>query len=114
MKRPAHYPDYPDVRLAELDLCVLGDAPIDALVVGAGPAGLTTAMYLVRFKRRVRVIHDGLSRALWVPKTHNAPGFPEGITGEALIVRMDDHARRYGADIQSGHIVSCTRDKARR
>jgi len=87
----------------------MADTPIDALVVGAGPAGLTAAMYLARFKRRVRVIHDGLSRALWVPKTRNVPGFPEGITGEALIARMDDHARRYGADIRSGHILSCTR-----
>lgn len=85
------------------------DAPIDALVVGAGPAGFTAAMYLARFKRSVRVVHDGRSRVLWVPRTRNVPGFPEGITGEALLARMDDHARRYGASIRDGHVLSCTR-----
>jgi len=82
----------------------------DALVIGAGPAGLTAAMYLARFKRRVRVVHDGLSRALWIPNTRNVPGFPDGINGKTLISRMEDHASRYGAEIGSGHVVSCVRE----
>lgn len=53
----------------------------EAVVIGAGPAGLTAALYLARYKRRVLVVHDEKSRALRIPKTHNAPGFPEGIAG---------------------------------
>src|SRR3546814_18340091 len=80
--------------------------PVDALVIGAGPAGLTAALYLTRFKRRVRVVHDGRSRALWVPSTRNVPGFPDGIVGKELNERMTDHARRYGAGIVSGRIAT--------
>ena len=83
--------------------------PADILVVGAGPAGLTAAMYLARFKRRVRVVHDGRSRALWVPRTRNVPGFPDGIVGKDLIERMIDHAQRYGADIGIGRVASLCR-----
>lgn len=84
--------------------------PSDILVVGAGPAGLTAALYLARFKRRVRVVHDGRSRTLWVPRTRNVPGFPEGIVGRDLIERMTDHAQRYGADITIGRVASLCRE----
>lgn len=83
--------------------------PIDALVIGAGPAGLTAALYLARFKRRVRVIHDGTARASWVPRSRNVPGFPDGIMGSELIERMTDHARRYGAEIASGRVAALER-----
>jgi thioredoxin reductase (NADPH) len=85
--------------------------PVDALVIGAGPAGLTAALYLTRFKRRVRVVHDGRSRALWVPRTRNVPGFPDGIVGKELIERMTDHARRYGAEIVSGRVATLDRER---
>lgn len=85
--------------------------PVDTLVIGAGPAGLTAAMYLTRFKRRVRVVHDGRSRALWVPRTRNIPGFPDGIVGKELIERMIDHARRYGAEIASGRVATLERER---
>jgi thioredoxin reductase (NADPH) len=87
-------------------------AAVDILVVGAGPAGLTAAMYLARFRRSVRIVHDGRSRALWVPRTLNVPGFPDGITGAELIERMTDHAHRYGSSITEGRVAAITRSGA--
>lgn len=76
------------------------------MVVGAGPAGLTAAIYLARFRRSFRVIDAGGSRAAWIPRSHNHPGFPGGISGKALLSRMRRQAEAYGADIQSGHVES--------
>ena len=88
-------------------------APIDILIVGAGPAGLTAGMYLARYRRDVRIVHDGRSRALWVPRSRNITGFPDGIVGADLIVRMSDHATRYGAEIVEGRVVEIARDEDR-
>jgi thioredoxin reductase (NADPH) len=54
----------------------------DAIVVGAGPAGLTVAVYLGRFRRQCSVLEDGQPRARWIPSSHNFPGFTAGIGGE--------------------------------
>ncbi|WP_411339447.1 NAD(P)/FAD-dependent oxidoreductase [Sphingopyxis sp. J-6] len=88
-------------------------SPIDILIVGAGPAGLTAGMYLARYRRKVRIAHDGRSRALWVPRSRNIPGFPDGIVGADLIARMSDHAARYGAEIVEGRVVEIARDEDR-
>jgi len=76
------------------------DEPLDCLIVGAGPAGLTAAIYLARFRRRFLVLHDGDPRAAWIPRSHNFPTYPEGITGEGLLERMTSQAERHGADIR--------------
>lgn len=76
----------------------------DIVVVGAGPAGLTAALYLARYHRHVLLVHDGKSRALRIPLTHNAPGFPEGINGIDLIQRMIGHAEKYGAVLREAPI----------
>jgi thioredoxin reductase (NADPH) len=87
-----------------------GDPPaLDVLIVGAGPAGLTAGMYLARYRRRVRIVHDGRSRALWVPRSRNVPGFPDGIVGSDLIARMSEHATRYGAAITEGRVLEIAR-----
>jgi thioredoxin reductase (NADPH) len=82
---------------------------IDVLIVGAGPAGLAAGLYLARYRRRVRIVHDGSSRALWVPRSRNVPGFPDGIIGADLIARMSDHATHYGAEIAAGKVVEIAR-----
>lgn len=76
----------------------------EVIVIGAGPAGLTAALYLARYRRDVLVLHDGKSRALRIPKTHNAPGFPEGIEGPELIARMTRHAAAFGARIEQAEV----------
>ncbi|MGL3822248.1 NAD(P)/FAD-dependent oxidoreductase [Sphingopyxis sp. R3-92] len=79
---------------------------LDALVIGAGPAGLAAALYLARYRRHVRVIHDGSSRLLWVPRSRNVPGFPDGIIGRDLVAKMSEHAELYGAEIEEGRVVA--------
>ena len=65
------------------------DAPLmDCVIVGAGPAGLAAALYLARFHRRIRVLDSGDARALRIPRSHNVPGFPDGIAGPELLARL--------------------------
>ena len=81
----------------------------EVIVIGAGPAGLAAALYLARYRRDVLVIHDGKSRALRIPKTHNAPGFPDGIEGPDLIDRMTRHAAEFGARIEEAKVMGIER-----
>lgn len=83
------------------------DEPIDCLVVGGGPAGLTAAIYLARFLRKVVVADAGGSRARWIPTSHNHSGFPGGIEGPSLLARMREQATHYGAvvrDLKIDHV----------
>ena len=75
---------------------------LDCLIIGAGPAGLTAAVYLARFRRRIALRDGGRSRASWIPRTRNYPGFPDGISGDELLARLRDQAARYGARVTRG------------
>ena len=82
-----------------------GDMIWDAVIVGGGPAGLTGAIYLGRFRRNVLVVESGQSRAWRIPRTHNHPGFPRGIEGPDLIARIHAQAEKYGAKFQEGVVT---------
>src|SRR3954470_5473529 len=82
---------------------------LDCLIVGAGPAGLTAAIYLARFHLRLKVIDAGNSRASLIPCTRNHAGFPDGISGVELIERMKAQARKYGAEIECGRVTRLDR-----
>lgn len=72
-------------------------APDDCIIIGAGPAGLTAAIYLARYHLSIRLFDSGTSRAAWIPCTHNHAGYPDGISGKELLARMQQQARKYGA-----------------
>lgn len=81
----------------------------DALIIGGGPAGLTAAIYLGRFRRRVLLVDDGRSRLGRIAVSHNHPGFPEGVAGKELLSRMRVQAERYGATFRSARIGDLSR-----
>jgi len=89
---------------------MIDPARLDCVVVGAGPGGATAAIYLGRFRRRCVVIDAGESRATWIPRTHNHPGFPYGIGGKTLLRRMHHQAGRYGARIVRGLVEAVAPD----
>lgn len=69
----------------------------DCIIVGAGPAGLTAAIYLARFHLSIRLFDCGSSRAALIPRTHNHAGYPEGVAGSELLRLMLVQAERFGA-----------------
>lgn len=78
------------------------DNPVDCLIVGAGPAGLIAAIYLARYRRSIKLIDAGSSRASLIPLSHNYPGFPDGISGNEILKRLRLQAQRYGVEITEG------------
>ena len=87
------------------------DKPLDCLIVGGGPAGLTAAIYLARFHLDILVVDAGKSRAGWIPCTHNHAGFPDGINGKELLERMRAQAQKYGAKIVKDRVTKVERDE---
>jgi thioredoxin reductase (NADPH) len=77
---------------------------MDCLVIGGGPAGLTAAIYLARFRRDFLVVDTAASRASWIPISHNHAGYPDGIAGKDLLARMRAQAEQYGAEVIRGRI----------
>ena len=79
-----------------------GAEPFDCVVVGGGPAGMSAAIYLARFRRRVALIDKGHSRASLIPRSHNHPGYPDGIRGGALLDRMRQQMHQFGVTAVQG------------
>ena len=80
----------------------------DCIIVGAGPAGLTAAIYLARFHLRIRLFDNGSSRAALIPRTNNHAGYPDGIPGFELLDLMRRQAERFGAVREGAHVDSIT------
>jgi thioredoxin reductase (NADPH) len=79
------------------------DAIIDCLIVGGGPAGLTAATYLGRYRRSVMLVDAGESRAALIPESHNYPGYA-GIAGRDLLKLLRRQAGDFGAELVDGRV----------
>ncbi|MBX4199565.1 FAD-dependent oxidoreductase [Candidatus Saccharibacteria bacterium] len=84
------------------------EAPHDLLIVGAGPAALSAAIYTSREDIATTLYEKGAIGGLaavtdWVD---NYPGFAEGIEGLKLSDAMKAQAERFGAKIELGEVMS--------
>ncbi len=70
----------------------------DVIVVGGGPAGLTTALYTTRLGHNTAVINRGGGRAAMMMDTHNVIGVPEEISGKEFLQTAVDQLEGYGTD----------------
>ena len=79
----------------------------DVVIIGAGPAGLSAAIYTSWLGLKTTVLESGISggRAYLAPKIENYPGFPEGIKGSELTEKMRMQAERFKAQLQSDEEV---------
>jgi thioredoxin reductase (NADPH) len=85
----------------------------DCAIVGAGPAGLLAATYLGRYRRSVRLLDGGRSRARYIPATFNCPGSPQGIAGPELLERLREQCARAGVRPESCRVTRVVRDGER-
>lgn len=76
----------------------------DAVIIGAGPAGLTAATYLARFRRDALVINGGPPRASWIPESHNTPGFSRGVSGPQLLALLHEQAAQFGVEMRPARV----------
>jgi len=84
----------------------------DLIIVGGGPAGLTTAIYAARENLETLIIDaKGLGGQAGVTeRLDNYPGFPDGIGGAALADRIVRQAQRYGVEMLQALSVTSIED----
>jgi thioredoxin reductase (NADPH) len=83
----------------------------ECVIVGSGPAGLSAAVYMGRFRRRTLVLDCGDGRWSYGQVNHNYLGFPAGVSAVRLRDLGRAQARRFGVAFEDAE-VTAVRDEA--
>ena len=84
----------------------------EVIIIGGGPAGLTSALYASRARLSTLMIENALfgGQMTTTELIENYPGFPQGVTGEELSRLMEEQAKRFGAETVNQEIVEVKLD----
>lgn len=84
------------------------DKVYDVIIIGSGPAGLTTAIYTTRANFKTLIIAGTKwgGQLMLTTLVENFPGFPDGIQGPDLMTAMRKQAEHHGAEIVDTDFVS--------
>lgn len=80
---------------------------VDVAIIGAGPAGLTAAIYASRAGMKT-LIFEQMTPGGQITSTHkleNYPGFPGGIAGSDFSLALKEQAESFGAELRSEKIL---------
>ena len=85
----------------------------DVVIIGAGPAGLSSAIYTARARLKTLVLEKGAvgGQAILTDRIENYPGFPDGIIPFELVDRMKKQAEKFGAEIKIDEVKRINKDK---
>jgi len=80
----------------------------DLVIIGGGPAGITAGIYAARAQLKTLLLEKAApgGQILVSDWIENYPGFPEGISGADLMMKMADQVKRFGVSIDSGEVKS--------
>jgi len=84
----------------------------EVVIIGAGPSGVACAVQLARQGRSVMVVEKGSIGGLVrnAGLVENLPGFPAGITGLELAMKLGEHLAASGARIVNDEVKALQRD----
>jgi thioredoxin reductase (NADPH) len=84
----------------------------DLIIIGAGGAGLSAAQYGARGNLRTLVLEEVSSggQALLIEGLENYPGFSDPINGYDFTQKMEEQARKFGAEFENAAVTSITRE----
>ncbi|MCF8109969.1 MAG: thioredoxin-disulfide reductase [Desulfobacteraceae bacterium] len=79
----------------------------DLIIIGAGPAGLSAAIYAARARLSVLVLEEAApgGQILVTDWIENYPGFPEGLSGADLMMKISEQAQRFDAEIVTEEVL---------
>ena len=84
------------------------ESDYDVVILGAGAAGLSAGLYTTRAMLRTMILEQlgPGGQLLITDEIDNYPGFPEGVKGQELAVRMEQQTARFGAETEYTEVIA--------